>query len=43
MRKLRPASWTCDKEGLDVQRHVWYEMVEVWCRVAPEVAAIVRV
>ncbi|KAJ7327586.1 hypothetical protein DFH08DRAFT_884806 [Mycena albidolilacea] len=42
-RIRQPASWTCDKEGLDVQRRVWHEMVEVWCGVAPEVAAIVRV
>ncbi|KAF7345670.1 hypothetical protein MVEN_01586700 [Mycena venus] len=37
----RPASWTCDKEGLEVQRRVWHEMVEVWQGVAPEIRAVV--
>jgi len=42
--KIRqPASWTCDKEGLEVQKRVWHEMVEIWCRVAPEINAMVQI
>jgi len=41
--KIRqPASWTCDKEGLEVQKRVWHEMVEIWRRVTPEIAATVQ-
>ncbi|KAJ6472051.1 putative short-chain dehydrogenase [Mycena sanguinolenta] len=41
--KIRqPESWTSNKEGLEVQKRVWNEMVGVWCRIAPEVATIVQ-
>ncbi|KAJ7192859.1 hypothetical protein B0H12DRAFT_1171513, partial [Mycena haematopus] len=38
----QPASWASDKEGLEVQKRVWNEIVEIWSRVAPEVTTIVR-
>ncbi|KAF7371273.1 ATP-dependent DNA helicase PIF1 [Mycena sanguinolenta] len=42
--KIRqPESWTSNKEGLELQKRVWNEMVEIWCCVAPEVAAIVQI
>ncbi|KAF8213732.1 hypothetical protein K438DRAFT_1957084 [Mycena galopus ATCC 62051] len=31
-----PPAWTCKKDGLQLQKKVWDEMVEVWRGVAPE-------
>ncbi|KAJ6582026.1 hypothetical protein B0H19DRAFT_1117321 [Mycena capillaripes] len=38
----RPPAWTTTQFGLQVQKKVWNEMVEVWQGLAPEVADIVR-
>ncbi|KAF7340146.1 hypothetical protein MVEN_01933100 [Mycena venus] len=37
-----PPAWTCKKEGLQLQKKVWDEMIEVWRGVAPEIDNIIR-
>ncbi|KAK7042794.1 hypothetical protein R3P38DRAFT_3260733 [Favolaschia claudopus] len=38
---FRGPYFTLDKAGIEVQKRVWEEMKEVWCRVASQVAGVV--
>ncbi|KAJ7909288.1 putative short-chain dehydrogenase [Mycena leptocephala] len=37
----QPSSWSRSRDGLRVQKQVWSEMLDVWRRIAPEVAEII--
>ncbi|KAJ7854123.1 hypothetical protein B0H13DRAFT_2358602 [Mycena leptocephala] len=37
----QPSSWSRSRDGLRVQKQVWNEMMDVWRRIAPEVAEII--